>query len=70
MPDLLVKSFPGIISEATFWNIPLVLVPVKLVDVVSGEAYKICQMHMSICVKKHIVGLHVAMDDALSVDIS
>lgn len=34
------------------------------------KTYKICKMHMAICIEENIVGLNISVDDVLSMDIS
>jgi hypothetical protein len=33
-------------------------------------AYEICQVHVAIRIEEYVVGLHVSMDDILTMDIS
>jgi hypothetical protein len=60
-----VRTLPGMISDATFCEL---LVSVTLH---SGEraSYKVSQVDVSVGIEQNIVGFHITMNDALSVNV-
>jgi hypothetical protein len=56
VPDLLVSSFPGLRSDATFY--PLLVM--KLIEL-TEHPYEVCQVNMAIRIQKYVVWLDVTV---------
>lgn len=67
---MLVKTLPGMMSEATFYRVKSVSILATKIVGKHLDTYEICEMDVTIRVQKNIIWLDITVYDALTMYIS